>query len=414
MAENVSNLSEVLKEVWTQDRLEAQFYSEHRFLDKVEKTNKYTIGRQAQVPLELSYPGGYSAVPGGGSSSLNSADNLHVDRADYTLANHWQQVAVEAEAINQADSRGARSTVDAVDQTITSNVLSLRKEINRQAVANGDALIAATTGTASSTEVELDSTGFGFDAIVRGWLRPGMTVDIGTAADEDSVSGDRSITAVEEDPDTPSITVDTSVTLVANEFVSVANARVGTTSHEMSGLRTIAGSTTSEIGGLDPDTAGEEVWKPAKVDSSTTTVSLDLLLELQRAVYQKTGKWPNYVTTSPKQCAALYALFQNQVRFSGDSSTAAGGVDGFTWNGMTVNVDPDIPDRELYMLTLSDFICITGGSFGKPTWASDIEGAGGRLRWGQGTTAFHDAVTYPLQLGVKRRNSHAAATSLTD
>ena len=412
MAESVANLFDLLKEVWTQDRLEKQFYSESRFLDRIEKTSKYTIGRRAQVPIESSLPGGYTVHTAAGGS-LNPADHLHVDRADYELTYHWQQVEIEAGALNQADSVGAHSTVDAADQTITSTVLALRREINRQSVMDGSARIANCDSTSNSTTVNLDPAGYGYDAIVRGWLRPGVAIDIGSAADGDSVAAGRIITGVKEDPNDPEITISgAGVTTAQTDFVSIAGARSRTdgSSLEMMGLRGIVGSDTTTVGGINPTT--NSFWKPALVDSTTTTVSLNLLLDLQRAVYQKTGKWPDYVTTSPKQAADLYALYQTQVRFAGDNPSA-GNVDGFKWNGMEVHADPDIPDRELYLLTLSDFLVVTGGKFGKPTWASDIEGAGGRLRWKQGATSFVDAVVYPCQLAVKRRNSSAAAVGLT-
>jgi hypothetical protein len=411
-AESVSNLLDLLKEVWTQDRLEKQFYDGTRWLDKVEKTNKYTIGRKAEVPLEKSLPGGTSNVPASGSAALNAADALHVDRAEYDICQIWQQVAIEAAALNQADSVGMRSTVDAQDQTVTSNVLAMRKELNRQSVSNGDALIAKTTGTATSATIALDPTGYGYDAIVRGWLRPGHVVDIGTAADETTITTDKTVTAVAESSSAPTVTISSSVTLSGTTYVSIANNRSGTTSYETNGLRTIVGSASSAIGTLDPDNAGEEFWKPASVDTSTTVVSLDLLLTLQRAVYQKTGTWPTYVTTSPKQAANLYALFEQQVRFQGDN-TSAGNVDGFTWNGLSINVDPDIPDRELYMLTLSDFFVVTGGKYGKPTWASDIQGANTPLLYAAGTTQFKDSLYYAANVAIKRRNSHAAAVGLT-
>lgn len=415
MAETVSNLFDLLKEVWTQDRLERQFYNENRFLDKIEKSNKYTIGRQAQVPIEKSLPGGYTVKTAAGGA-LNAADSLHVDRADYTLTYHWQQVELETGALNQADGVGVHSTVDAADQTIESNIAALRREVGRQSVSNQDGLIAACDTGGASTTVELLTTGYGYDAISRGWLRPGVAVDIGTTSDADTVVAASVITAVKEDATDPDITIGSSVsTTSGTHFVSLAGSRSASTgaSIEMNGLRQIAGSNTLAVGGLDADTAGEEFWKPAEVDTTTTIVSLDLLLRLQRKVYQKTGKWPTYVTTSPKQCADLYALFQSQVRFSGDGTTSAGSVEGFTWNGMKIVCDPDIPDRELYMLTLEDFIVITGGKFGKPTWASEIEGGGGKFAWKQGNTSFVDAVVYPIQLGVKRRNSHAAAIGLT-
>lgn len=409
--EAVANLLELVKEVWTQDRLERQFYPGTRWLDKVEKTNKYTIGRQAQVPLELSLPGGDSSVPTAGSSALNAADDLNVDRADYTLTQQWRQIAIEAAALNQADSVGMRTVVDAQDQTIKSNVLGMRKNINRQVVTNGDALIAGTLAGAANTTILLDPAKYGYDAVQRGWLRVGQQVDVGTTANEVSVGDGVLITAVDKTPAAPTLTVDSSVTETASTFVSIKDARAGTTSNETNGLRTIVGSASSTIGTLAP--ASVPQWQPALVDTATTVVSLDLLLRLQTAVYQETGEWPSYVTTSPKQASNLYAAFQNQVRFTGDGSTNAGNVSGFNWNGIDIAIDPDIPNQELYMLNLSDFFVVTGGKYGKPTWASDIEGSGGRLRWTQGTTKFVDGLYYSLQLAVKARHTHASATGLT-
>ena len=410
-SETVANLTDLLKEVWTQDRLEKQFYDQVRFADKVEKTNKYTIGREALVPLETSLPGGTSTLLAAGGT-LNAADDLHVDRADYDISYLYQQVSLQVAALNQADSVGARSTVDAVDQSVKSNVLGLRKEFNRQSVSNGDALIAKCLAGAANTTVLLDPALKGAHAIRQGWIRPGHVVDIGTTANEVAVGDAVTVVSVTESDSAPAFVASASVTETANDYVSIANARAGTTSNETNGLRTIAGSTTTAVGGLDPDTAGEEFWKPAHVDTATTAVSLDLLLTLQRKAYQKTGAFPSYFTTSPKQAAELYAQFQNQVRFASDT-TKAGNAHGFEWNGLGVNPDPDIPDEELYMLNIEDFLIVTGGKFSKPTWMSDIEGSGGRLRWTQGNTTFVDALVYPLQIAIKRRNSHASAIGLT-
>lgn len=408
-SETVANLTNLLKEVWTQDRLERQFYDQTRFADRIEKTNRYTIGRNADVPLETALPGGFTVAGAAGSSALNAASALNVDRLQYTLTYNWQQIALETGALAQADSTGVRSTVDALDQTITSNLLAFRKDMQRQWVGNQDALIAKTTGTATSATIALDPTGYGYDAIVRGWLRPGLTVDIGTTADETTITTDKTITAVAESSSAPTVTISSSVTLSGTTYVSIANARVGTASLEMNGLRNIVGSASSTVGGV----AGGTYWQPASVDTTTGLVSLDLLLTLQQNVYQKTGAYPSYVTTSPYQAKQLYSLFESQVRFQGDDGGSAGNVAGFKWNGMSVNPDPDIPNRELYLLNLPDFLIVTSGGIGKPTWVSDIEGAGGKLRWSQGTTKFVDALVYPANLAIKRRNSHAAAIGLT-
>jgi hypothetical protein len=410
MADTLANILDLTKQVWTQNRLEKQFYNKNTWLDKVTKTNKYSIGNKAFVPAELSLPGGTSSFPSTGAT-LNAADALQVDRAEYDLTYHAQQVEVQIAALAHADSVGVRSTVDQLDQMISSNVDALRRDANRQLVGKGDALIALTTGTATSAEVELDPTGYGYDAIRRGWLRKGLLVDVGTTANEVSVTADKRITAVEKSASTPSITLESSVTLSGTTYVSVANARAGTTTYEADGLRKIAGTTGNSVGAIDGASVSE--WNPARVDTSTTLVSLDLLLSMQQDVFQESGEFPTYVTTSPKQMKELYQLAQTQVRFGSDTSTAAGAAHSFTWNGLSIEVDPQIPDRELYMLTVEDFFVVTGGKFDKPTWASDMQGANTGLLYTQGGTSFKDSLFYFCELGVKRRNRSAAAVGLT-
>ena len=129
-------------------------------------------------------------------------------------------------------------------------------------------------------------------------------------------------------------------------------------------------------------------------------------------MFQKSGKYGSSIWTSLKQQANFYSLLQNQVRFNGEGQLGAGKVDGPKWNGMEVNAMPDFLDTDWYNLTLEDFRIITG-SIKKPTWASDLEGSGGRLRWQQGATGFVDGVVYPFQLGLVRRNTHSAAIGLT-
>lgn len=411
MAQTVANLTDVLKEAWTSERLEKQFYDENPFLDRIEKQQASMIGEKAIVPIHKGRSGGYTSTNAAGGS-LNAADEQKVDSAEYTLIYHWFQVELETGALNQSVG-GNTSAVVAKDLEIQGAIADMRKQCMRQVVSNGDGFIAACDSGGASTTVELLATGYGYDAIVRGWLHPGLKVDIGTTADSDAIVAGSEIVSVSESASDPDIVISDSVTTTTSHFVSIANPNSGTaTNPELNGLRQIAGSTTAAVGGLDPDTAGEEFWKPASVDTSTTTFSLDLALDLQRATHQKTGRAASYILTSLKQQANFYSLLQNQVRFTGETKLGAGKVGGLTWNGMEINAVPDVPDREWYVLNLDDFRIVTG-SITKPTWASDLEGSGGRLRWGQGTTSFKDGVVYPWQLAITRRNGLAAAIGLT-
>lgn len=421
MAQTVANLTDVLKEAWTQDRLEKQFDDQTPFLDRIEKMSAEVrntkIGEKAIVPIHKGRSGGYTSTSSAGGS-LNAADEQKVDSAEYTLCYNWFQIALETGALNQSVG-GQSSVVVAKDLEIEGAISDMAKQNMRQVATNSDGILAACDTGGASTTVELlvdSATSYGYQALVRGWLYPGLPVDIGTTADTDTIATGSVITAVKEDASDPDITISDSVSTVSGtHFVYIANPNSASAANpEINGLRSMVGSTTSALGGLDPDVAGEEFWKPAKVDSTTTVLSLDLLLDMQRAIHQKTGKAKDlYNATSLKQEAAFYSILQNQVRFSGDAGVGAGNSGAAKWNGLEIHGIPDILDTDWYMLSLSDFVKVTGQGIQKPTWVSDIEGSGGRLRWGQGTTAFQDAVVFPWQLGMRRRNGCAAAIGLT-
>ena len=424
MAQTVANLTDVLKEAWTSERLEKQFDDQTPFLDRISKESfevkSARIGEKAIVPIHKGRSGGYTSTTSAGGS-LNPADEQKVDSAEYTLVYHWFQIALETGALNQSVG-GDSSLVDAKDLEIEGAISDMAKQNMRQIATSSNGVLAAcdTGGASATVELLTDSaTSYGYQAMVRGWLYPGLKVDIGAVGNTDSVVAGAEIVSVNESVTDPDIVIDSSVsTTSGTDFVYIANPNSGTAANpELNGLRSMVGSTTDALGGLDPDVAGEEFWKPALVDTTTTVLSLDLLLNMQRAIHQKTGRGARkdglYVLTSLKQEAAFYSLLQNQVRFAGDGSLSAGGVEGPKWNGLEFNGVPDILDTDLYMLNLKDFVKITGKGITKPTWVSDIEGSGGRLRWGAGTTAFNDAVVSPWQLGMKRRNGSAAAVGLT-
>lgn len=411
MAQTVANITDALKQVWTSDRLVDQLYRDNPLLERIEKTKRFSIGKEAVVPVHKGRSGGYSAKPDSGGT-LNAADEQKVDSLSYDFKNHWFQIELEAAAIAKTEGGTSKSVANAIDLEVTGAVDDLRKQLTRQALANGDGIIATTGTTSGVTEVELSTTGRGYDAIVRGELFPGLPVQVGTAGDRDADTASSVITAVEEVAASPSITISDAITTDSNDRVGVAGSTnaAGSAVYEMHGLRQIV-STTEALGGADPQTAGEEFWSAAAVETTATTLSLDKMLELSRKVHQKTGKGPNFVLTSLKQLENFYKLRDSQIRYSGDRGLGAGNVEAVKFAGMEINAQPDVHDRDMYFLTLEDLFLV---GVDKPRWVSDIENGGGvHLRWKQGNTSFLDAVYYPLNLAARRRNSHAAWTSIT-
>jgi len=129
-------------------------------------------------------------------------------------------------------------------------------------------------------------------------------------------------------------------------------------------------------------------------------------------VYTKTGDYAQSIVTSPKQAMNLYSLLQNQVRFASDGNISAGDFVNLNWNGMQLMVLPEIADKDLFVLNFNDLVRVVG-DITEPTWVSSLEGTNKAFgNWTPNTTAFNDAVVFPFQVGMERRNGSAAATNL--
>ena len=397
MAADYSVYEDVLKEVWTQDRLEKQFYDKNLLLDTIEKTSKYRVGRVAKVPVHLERSGGYTIVPEAGSSSLNAADNQKVDKAEFKHTRHWFQVQIDTNAITS--SEGPLAVASAMDAEVTGAIENTRHQVAAQAFGDGTGNLAACGTTSASTTVVL-ATGDTW-ALDRGYLYPGLTIDIGTTSSEASVANDRVITGVNYANNTITIS-GAAVTTSSSHRISIANSRSGSTFYGMNGLGNIV--STGAFGGLT-----DERWKSFAIDSSAGDLSLEKLLDIQRKIFQQRGGRPDWNLTSPLQQQLFYLLLQSQARFSGDTGIGAGNDTGAKWAGMTVDAQPDCPDDEWYMLTKGHLFMVRTD---KPYWVTQKYG-GSILEWKQGTTNLVGALEYYAQLATNRRSAHGKLTGLS-
>lgn len=417
MPATIATLASVMKDMWTSERIQKQFYDENPLLAMLKEaagTKVDGMGLQAQVPIHAQRAAGYTSVSAAGGS-LNPATNQGVAQATYTMVYHWFQVAMETAVLNQTEGT-VRSIIAGKDLEMKGAVADVSKQVSRQFARNGDSILAEAASGGPSTTIALlppSAGGHGYDALVRGHLYVGMPVDVGTTADTDLLATGSVITAISESPTAPSITISNSVTTVAGtHFIYWANPNSTTLANpEVNGLENMVG--TGTLGGINPATPGSEYWQ-SYVDNVTTSFSIDMALALQLRIFQKGGNYSSKVATSAKQMAAFYSLLQNQVRFAGDMKMGAGGVGGLVgldWNGVGVSVIPDIYDMDWFHFQPEDMVMIRG-AIKEPTWVSDLEGAGGDIRWVQNTTGFQNAVVWPFNIGVQRRNRMAAAKNL--
>lgn len=414
MAQSASSFASVIKDVWTSDTLQKQFEAGNKPLGEFENFKGTPIGTQAQVPIYSGRSFGYTSTSASGGS-LNAAQQQSVAQATYTVPYHWFQISLETSAIAQANG-GNSSIVNAKDFEIENAVENLKHQMVRQLVTNGDGIIAA-CGTASSATVPLtaatsEGSAYGYSALVRGWLAPGATVDIGTTADTDALATAATISAVSVSAGSPTITIGSSISTTAGtHYVYVPNPNSATAANtEMNGLRQIVNS-SGALGGLNPATAGQEYWQAAARDTTTTILSIDLLLAFQRQIRQNGGE-KQAIWTGLKQQSNLYSLLQNQIRFSGDTSLTAGADQTVKWNDVDVKAFADILDTDLFMLSPSDLVKVVTPGVSKPTWIGDLQGSNTGFQWSPNQTAFSDAIVWPVNLACHRRNTHAAATAL--
>jgi hypothetical protein len=398
----LSTVDAALKETWTEDKLAEQLYQGNPLLEQVRRLKKTQVGQQAVTPIHTGRNSGYTAFPSS-NSSLNNAGNQSMAQATWQYTHHAMQVRIEGSAIDGTSS-DVLSVAEVVDLEVSGAIDDLSRQLTRQLFGNGDALVAQCGTTTASTTVQLNATS-GLNAIERGWLAVGDVIDIGTSANEVAIADAVSITAVDEANKTITIS-GSAVTTSSSHFVSKANARSGATSYEMNGLQNIV-STSATLGGLT--VASNPVWAAANVDSTSQALSLALIYTQDRKIRQKTGKDSTLKLTGLKQAQAAYVLGQAQTRFITDSKMSVGNIDAFDIGGMTVARHPDCPNEAFYFLTVEDLLLVTAGD---PYWSNKISG-GNILKEISGTDAYGGRVVTRLQLGARRRNSHAALTGLT-
>lgn len=402
MAADPSTIQSALKETWTEQRIAEQLYNDNPVLSRVKRLKNTEMGEYALTPIHIGRNWGFSTTSSSGGT-LNSAGNQSYAQAQWAYTNQHVQVKIQGSAIDQTKG-DALSVASVVDEEVSGAVNDLNRNLSRQIFMDGSAQIAQCGTTSSSTTVQLNTTS-GYNAIERGWIGVGAVVDIGTSANPTSIASGVSVTATDLANSTITIS-GSAVSTTSSAYVSLKGTRSGSSSYEMNGLRNIV-STSATLGGLA--TASYPEWVAAGVDSTSQAITLALLYTQNQLIAQKTGKPADFVVTGLKQQRKAYTLLQAQVRYANDSSTPTGGVDGVDINGVKLFAVPDCQNEAVYFLTIGDLFTVSAGD---PYWQSRITG-GETLAWVQGEDAYAGKITTRMQLGVRRRNSHAALTGLT-
>ena len=392
MAATESSLEAALDVIWTRRRFVEQLFEENAFLDKLKKTDKYTQGKEAKVPIHVSRNGGFTSLPSGGGT-LNSAGNQGYDEATFKLTHHHQQAALQGDILDISEDKQG-SIVTAADEEITRALNDMERQFTRMSYGDGTSLICKCR-TSNTNNVDLNTTS-GRIAIERGWIYEGQLVDVGTATEETVILDGATVTFVDD----ANYAFTSSTGNVTGEgtthYVSNKNARSGETSYEMNGMRNVVSESLS-LGGLAPSV--QRQWK-STVNTTTTTLTIAALLTAQRKIRQRRGKSPTFFLTGLLQQQKFYELLEQQVQFGSDKGLTAGADDSTTWNGMEIFADPDCPDEDLYMGHWEHLFMVRNKD---PYWQNAVTG-GNKLAWIQGTDSYGGKITWRANIAADRRN----------
>jgi hypothetical protein len=416
-ADTVTVWEAALKQGWTQDYLEKQFYAEDPLLDALEvKQPSTSIGLEAITPVWTARAGGVTMVPTEGSQELNTPDAQDLNRATWKYKRIVDSAEFDTAAIYQSEGQ-ANAVADVLSTEMEGKLSDLRKQVTRQLFLDSTGLICqCAKEEEEKTTVKLavpavtNEYALGYQAIRNGWLVPGQEIDIGTTTEEAKVVSKKPIVSVTESESAPAIVLGSAVKTATTDYVSLANTRSGTTSYELNGFRNIT-SETATLGNLNPETV--PTWKGLRTKAENSAITRQMVIGLRRKIRQR-GVQPDWAFTSLKQVEYLENQLFAQVRFAKPGEIDTGTGESLMIGTLKVQGHNDCPDEDFNMVKKDHLFMLRKE---KPVWIPQKYGGGGGskgiLQWKPGTTFLATALEYPIQLCTNRRNATGHIAELT-
>ena len=403
----LSTVSDILKEYYLGPVAE-QLNNEVFLMSRLESKSEDLVGKRAYVPLHYGRSGGIGARAE--RDELPAAGNQRYSKAVYDLKYLYGRVQVTGPAMAKTKNE-AGAFLQALKSELDGVRNDLKKDVARQVYGDGTAFIAQCGTTTTSATIVLN-TAAGQEAIRKGQLYVGMLVDIGTAADVDTIAAARTITAV--DYTNATITVSgATVSTTSSHYVSRSGAAVdggatanGSRSNEIDGLKRLVSNAATYVGEID---ASAETWWDNKRLPVGGALSANLE-EIQKGLnlIRLEGAMPSLMLTSLGVQREIYSNLQDQVQYvNPESYNFASGFKTLEYAGMPVVSDIDAPYGTLYILDES-----TMKVFSDQDWHF-LDADGQTLRQVSNYDAFEAIMARYLNLGVTKRSNQVVLTGIT-
>ena len=408
----LSSVSDILKEYYLGPVAE-QLNNEVLLLSRLESRSEDLVGKRAYVPLHTTRSGGIGARAE--RDQLPTAGNQGYSKAVYDLKYLYGRVQVTGPSMAKTKNE-AGAFLQALKSELDGIRNDLKKDLARQVYGDGTARVAKCGTTTASTTVVLAATTTteeyaGKEAIRKGQLYVGMIVDIGTAADVNTIAEARTITGI--DYDNATITISgAAVTTTSSHFVSRSGAAVdggasanGSRSNEVDGLKRLVSESATYVGEID---ASANTWWDNKRIAVNGNLSTDLD-EIQKGLnlVRLEGGMPSLMVTTLGIQREIYSTLTDNVQYIDPASLSyAAGFKTLSYAGMPIVSDIDAPYGSIYILDES-----TMKVFSDQDWHF-LDADGNTLRQVSDYDAFEAIMARYINLGTTKRSNQAVLSGI--
>lgn len=404
MSATLTTIANILKKYYLPPVVD-QLNNKNLLLQLLDVSSDEIVGDKAVVPLHTARAAGVGARAEGGA--LPDAGAQGFKKAEFDLTYQYGVIRVTGPMIEKSKT-SAGAFMSGLQAEINGKRDDLLNDTARQFYADGTGKIATCGTTSSSTTVVLSSA----EAIKRGHLYVNRVIDIGTLADPVVVASARTITATDKVNGTIVIS-GAAVTTSASHFIfNAGNAAASSVSYELEGLGKIVNSSTgTALGGLDPDTAGEEVW-----DNGRTNVNGAVTLSALQQAYNEVelaGGEVSVQTGSKGIERRLFDLVAAQQRFP-EAKPLNAGYTSILVNGKPFVGDIKAPWGRVNLLDKEHLKIFANHDW---HWMEGYASEGGEaqiLHWDAGYDAWKAVLRRYFNMGTDFRAAHHVLYGITD
>jgi hypothetical protein len=341
---------------------------------------------------------------------LPAAGNQRYGSLEFDLAYLYGRARFSGQAIQKT-----KTDAGAFMRVVTDELDRLRDDLAldtaRQYYGDGTGAIASIpTGAAANATQTLNSA----ESLIKGFLYPGMIVDVGTLASPRARGDSVVISDVDVSAGTVTFTAVISPTNGDFIFREDNNAASSVTKEINAGLQALLStSSATVVGGQAASTAGKSYWDNQR-DATGGAISLDNLMKNWNKVAARGAKASEVIVlTTPGLVRRLFAStdFQGKVQHV-NTQDLKGGFQSVAFNAGSGNMTL-APDR-LAPFGRVNFVHKKHIKVFSPGDWDFLQRDGLTIRWVDNRDAFQAVLFRYVNLGTNRRNTSLAMTGLTD